>query len=380
MRKRLTLMLLTGVLGASMIVAGCSSNNNNNIEQSATAASDATASKLAIEMDQSSLSVVTWKMDNSHVVPVKGKVLFDGKPVVGAEVGITGKRILTTDENGAFEILVDRSLPQSLPIQINNVEKATIEGKALGKVSNDALESSVSRVDIFYPIQVTEVKTDADNPNQVEVHARALLEVEDSFPQTTLDKYMIKGTVKDASEAPVKGAIVSFTRDNGEGWSKSEPTNDQGEYMLYYSPEDDEDLYLQVHIGEVGYQLPEGRVYRFPDETSVNTDIILPATGNIIIDHPPTLVSSAAKGALYWSRAIGVSVDPSVPYSISMPKEDGSFVLIMDKAEWDKAPQFYQTEIRQLSDTEIKAGDFIPSSKIPAPKKSDPAGIVPQTA
>ncbi|RKP53893.1 hypothetical protein D7Z26_10880 [Cohnella endophytica] len=382
MKKRLTLILLTGVAVVGTLLAGCT-NNNENTEptQPSTATATETAeeapSQVTIQMDQTTLPVVTWKMDNSQLLPVKGKVLSDGKPVSGVVVGIAGKRNMTTDENGLFEVLVDRSIPQSIPLQVSNAEQATVEGKAVGSSTKEALKSASGRIDVYYPIQVTEVKADPDKADQVEVHARAVVEEGFTYPKTTLDKYVIQGVVKDAQGKPVKGAMVSFTRDKGEGWSRSEPANEKGEYRLYYFPEDDEDLYLNVHVGDVQYTLPEGRVYRFPEGTSVNTDIILPETGTTIVDQPPTLVSKPAKGALYWAQAIGLSIDPSVAYTISLPQEDGSFVLKIAKAEWDKSPLFYQTAMSRFSDTEIKVGDSVPSSWIPAPSKSDPVGIAP---
>lgn len=379
--RRLNQILLTGFAAVSMLLAGCTNNvNRANTEQAPATTTEQPPSQVAIELDQTTLSVVSWKMDMSHLATVKGKVLSDGKPVVGVEVGVPGKRSMTTDENGTFEMLVDRSIPQSMPLQILNADQATVEGNALGSPIKEALKSSVNHIDIYYPIQVTEVKTDPANPDQVEVHANAVVAEGQTFPRTTLDKYAIQGVVKDAKGNPVEGAMVSFIRDKGEGWSRSEPANDKGEYRLYYFPEDDEDLYLSVHVGDVQYTLPEGRVYRFPEETSVNTDITLPETGTTIIDQPPTLVSKPLKGALYWAQAIGLSVDASVSYTISLPQADGSFVLKISKVEWDKSPSFYQTAMRHFADTAIKAGDFIPSSWISTPNKGDPVGIVPQSA
>jgi hypothetical protein len=373
LRGKLTLMLLTSI-AAAMLLAGCT-NNNENAEQAPTT----TAEQVAIELDQSVFSIKQWNVDNSHLTPLVGRVMADGKPVIGIEVG-TGKRTITTDESGSFEMLVDRSIPQSIHLQISNAEQATIEGKVVGSSTQELLKAAVSRVDVYYPIQVTEVKADAEDPAMVEVHARAVLEEGNTFPKTTLDKYVIQGVVKDAKGNPVEGAMVSFIRDNGEGFSRSEPSNADGEYRMYYFPEEDEDLILNVHVGDARYTLPENRVYRFPEGTSVNTDIILPETGKIITDQPPTLVSKPAKGALYWALVIGLSVDASVEYTISLPQEDGSFVLKIAKAEWDKSPTFFQTEMRQFSETEIKVGDVIPSSWIPAPSKGDPDGIVPQSA
>ncbi|TVY00379.1 carboxypeptidase-like regulatory domain-containing protein [Cohnella terricola] len=386
MNKQMKWQLSVAILAIGTVLSGCSSGNAENAVESkqpqasesasAPAATQQQQAQAIIKLDQEKIVVTNWKLDNSHVVSITGKVLVDGKPVSGAIVSIVGKRNTTTDESGAFTFLVDRSLPQEVHLKIEDVEGATVEGKALEGTSKDVLKSTENAVHFYYPIRITEVKADPKDATKVEVHARAIADEDEGFPTTILDKYFIKGVVKDHTGAPVQGAVVSFTRDRGEGWSRSDPSNENGEYILYYSPEDDEDMFLNVFVGQVKYTLPENRVNRFPDETSVITDFILPETGTIIQDKPPTLVSGPAEGAVYWSRVIGLNVDPSVKYEVSLPEADGSFVVKIDKAEWEKSPHFYQTILYKLSEEELEAGDFIPSDWLPAPKVTDPKAIV----
>lgn len=384
MPESLLFKFLSGVLLASMVVVGCS-NNNENAKQPITASNQAPTTmteqvpaEVAIELDHTQIPVLTWKMDMSHLVPVKGKVLSDGKPVMGVDIGIPGKRTMTTNENGSFELLVDSSIPQTLPMQISGAEHATIEGETIESSVQEMLKTAVSRIDIYYPIEVSEVKVDAMNPKQVEVHGRAVVEEGQNFPLITLEKYVVEGIVRDAKGNPVEGAVISFNRANGESLSGSDPSNPKGEYRMYYSPEKDVDLLLSVYLDDVKYTLPEGKLYHFTEGTSLNTDIILPETGTIIVDEPPTLVNTPTRGELYWARVIGLSVDPTVEYTISLPLADGSFVLKVAKEEWDKSPSFFQTKMERFSRSGMKRGDIIPSSWIPAPSKSDPYGIVPQ--
>ncbi|RIE03685.1 carboxypeptidase-like regulatory domain-containing protein [Cohnella faecalis] len=349
----------TAVLALALgLLSGCSDNSKN--EESK--ATDEGSSAVSIAIDQSALAVQSWKMDNSHVVPVAGKVLSDGQPVSGVEVNLAGKRNVTTSEDGSFEFMVDRSIPQTLSVSVTSAEQAAIAGKSVGQSAKTALLAAKSSVDIYYPVQVVDVKASANDPEAVEVHARAVVEEGQDFPVTALYNYAIRGTVKAADGSPVKDAIVSFVRDNGEGWSRSEPSNDKGEYVLYYSPEEDEDLSLNVHVGETKYSLPENRVYRFPEDTSVQTDITLPAEGNIITDKPPTLVSQAAEGAVYWSVMIGVNADS--PYTVTLPDKDGSFVLTISKKAWEQAPSFFETRVSRFLLKPIAAGDTVSSADI----------------
>jgi hypothetical protein len=332
--------------------------------------------KVAIELEQTALSVKSWKMDNSHLAPLSGKLLLDGRPVSGVQLRLSGKRVITTEEDGGFKFLVDRSIPQTLLVLVQSADGAELAGKPLGESDKKALLSAKGTVDVFYPIQITKVNTAENDADLVEVHAQAITENLQDFPVATLIQYAIKGTVRTADGTPVQGAIVSFTRNSGQGRARSEPSNEKGEYILYYSPDEQEDLYLNVHVGQTHYKLPENKVYHFPEDTSMQTDITLPAEGNIITDKPPTLVSIPAKGAVYWSLMVGLSVNDQMKYSVTLPNKDGSFVLTVPKKVWDQYPSFFETRVTRFLTDPISAGYEVPSSFLPVPQPDDPKRIV----
>jgi hypothetical protein len=331
--------------------------------------------KFAIQLEHTELSVLGWKMDNSHVASLKGKVVMGDQPVIGVELKLAGKRSVVTNEDGSFEYLIDRSLPQMLAINVISADHTKIAGKPVKEQDKQDLLAATATVKIYYPIQIMNVKQAGDHPELVEVQARALPEKNQDFPITALIQYAIKGTVKSADGTPVKGATVSFSRDNGEGWGRSEPSNEKGAYILYYAPEPEEDLNLNVHVGLTKYTLPENRVYHFPEDTSVQTDITLPEDGTVILDKPPTLVSRPVKGGVNWSLMIGV--DTKENYTVTLPQKDGSFTLTLPKKVWDQSPSFFQTRVTRFLDDPVKAGDALPSSLIPTAQPNDPTGIVP---
>ncbi|WP_276354237.1 carboxypeptidase-like regulatory domain-containing protein [Cohnella caldifontis] len=364
------------------VLAGCTDNAEPETgPASETAASAApTAAKVSLSLDQATLSVQTWKMDNSHMMSVKGKVQADGQPVSGVEVNLADKRSVTTGEDGAFEFRVDRSIPQSIPIRVKSADKASVAGKPLDDSTKSALLAAESFVQVYHPIQITEVKAAPGDPDSVEVHARAVMGEGEEFPTTKLANYAIKGTVKDAGGNPVKGAEVSFYREHGEGWAKSAPSDENGAYMFYTSPEEDEDATFQVFVGDTKYTLPENRVYHFPEDTSSQVDITLPAEGTVIVDKPPTLVSQKTEGAVYWSQMYGLSVGEGVSYTITLPDKDGSFVVTVPKSVWDQSPTFYETRYSRFLIDPIAPGDPVSSADIPAPQPGDPQQIVPEPA
>jgi hypothetical protein len=170
---------------------------------------------------------------------------------------------------------------------------------------------------------------------------------------------------------------VNLRRDGVEGFSMSTPSDKNGVYTMYYMPDEDENHYFYVHYNNINYTLPEYRAYNFPADVGVNIDVTLPRTGTVIIDKPPTLVTTLAPGALYKGTLIGVNVDKNVKYTISIPDKDGNFILTLPKTEWDKNPSFYETVYNKFLLKDIKSGDVVNSNFIPAPKVKEPNQIKP---
>jgi hypothetical protein len=338
-----------------------------------------TAKERAIELnlDQSSFAITPWKFDASHMTTTHGRLLIDGNPVVHATVQIGDQRKLETNDKGIFDIQVDQSKPLKVPIHVIDVKQATLAGKSINEQLGQRLLNTSTEFNVYYPIEITQVQTSAQNPDMVEVQGRAQLRGDASFPTLLVDKYSIFGVVKDASGNPVKNATVNIRRSGVEGYAKSEPSNNKGEYSIIYLPEADEETQLLVHVGDIHYQLPANKVYHFPEDTSIKTDIMLPKEGTIIDDKPPALVSKTAPGAFYKGTLIGLKVNDGSEYTITIPKQDGSFLLRVPKKTWDQSPPFYETEMSQFSQKPISPSDSVPSTFIQKPGTSEPDHILP---
>jgi hypothetical protein len=139
--------------------------------------------------------------------------------------------------------------------------------------------------------------------------------------------------------------------------------------------EEDENHYFYVHYNGKNYTLPPYKVYNFPVSVSVNIDVTLPKEGTIIVDKPPTLVTTTAPGAFYKGTLIGVKVDKSINYSISIPKQYGSFVLTIPKVQWDKHPRFFEVNYANFLQEAKKSGDVVNSTFIPEPSGTEPNDI-----
>lgn len=336
--------------------------------------SQSTQTNVSLTFNRSDFSFMNWQVDGSHTAHVTGKIISDQQPVVGVKLQING-RIVTTDNKGKFYFTVNRNILGSMSIHTINSDQAKINGKNVEQNTKKALLALKKDISVEYPIKIEKVKTNAKNNNLVDVYARAQIKKGEKYPNFTPDKYKVGGTVKDADGHPVQGAVVNLRRDGVEGFSMSTPSDQNGNYTMYYLPDADTDHYLYVHYDDKNYTLPEYKVYNFPDSVSVNIDVTLPKDGTIITDKPPTLVTTTAPGALYKGTLIGVNVSKSESYTISIPKPDGSFVLTLSKAAWDQHPTFFEVSYSKFLEEGKKSGDIVDSSFIPQPKNTDPAHI-----
>ena len=368
MKKNVEMIIFSAFL---LVVVACSNQSTKtNLVSEVIDSQD-----VSLTVNQTNMTVTSWKIDNSHVRTVKGRVLVGGKPVEGAVVQITDKRTTITDQKGEFHFLVNRNNIDKKRIHVINVDVATVKGKKLSKETKQALLGKEVYVLVYYPIKIEKVVAHKDS-KLVDVHARAMFIEKKGFPTFVPDKFKVGGTIKDADGKPIVGARVNLRRDGVEGFTISEPSDKQGKYKMYYLPEDDENHYFYVHYKGSTYTLPPKKVFLFPNDVSVNIDITLPKEGHIIIDQPPYLVTTTAPGALYKGTLIGVNVGKNVEYSVTIPRDDGRFVLTLPRKEWEKSPTFFETNFSGFLLEDKKDGDILTKDMIPEVKATEPNEVI----
>ncbi|MBB6671017.1 carboxypeptidase-like regulatory domain-containing protein [Cohnella nanjingensis] len=364
-------------------LAGCTGQSNNQASPSASPSASATATasqmqgqEARLDIEQTTFSLKQWKVDGSHNTSVKGKFMIGDQPVANAVLHAgTSKKNIVTGDDGSFELLVDQSLLSDTPVRVVSLDEAKVGGQPLNADAANQVKDTSTYISVYYPIEVSEVKASASDANQVEVHGQIKSGKDDLVSFFQIDKYRIGGKVIDADGNPVKDAVVWIDRDEGEGFAKSTPTDENGNYQLFYLPEDEE-TNLTVTIGTKRYTLPENKVYIIPEDTSVEINITLPKEGTVIDDKPPTLVSKTSKGAMYTGVLAGLNVPEDVKYTVTIPDKEGHFVLTVPKAAWDQHPSFFETKMTKFvdQDDELAWGDTLPSSFV-QPGANDPKNI-----
>ncbi|GFN32257.1 carboxypeptidase-like regulatory domain-containing protein [Paenibacillus xylaniclasticus] len=339
--------------------------------------SEATAQKAipqgTIELEQTSFAAKSWKSDGSHLTAVKGRLTLGERPVAHALLQVQPQgRTIVTEEDGSFKLLVDRSLVASRPLTVLSVHDAKIAGKPVEKEEADSIRSATSRINVYYPIEVIQVSPSDTDKSKVKVHARLNVENDDKISFFKIDKYRIAGKVTDADGNPVKGAVVWIDRDSGEGFAKSTPTDRNGNYEMYYWPEEEE-TNLTVIVGTRRYELPKGKVIHLPHHTSVDIRIRLPREGLVLDDRPPNLVCTTSKGVTYTGLLAGLDVPTGTSYSVTIPDRQGRFVVTVSKDVWETRPLFYETVLTRFiaQDKIFEAGDELPDGLL-EPGNQDP--------
>lgn len=367
------LLLITFAFGLS----ACKNNEEKGNNDSESSQDLIHSSNVTLKLEQNKFPYKNWKMGGEHQKMVKGSLLVNGDPVIGAQMQVSNKRKTTTDSKGEFSVLLDTNIIERDMVHVSSLDDATVNGKTLSEQTKKSLLELEQELIVYFPIEIDKVEANSEDNSLVDIYGHAVLNDNEQFPKFGVEKFPIIGTIKDSQGNPVEGATVNIRRDGVEGFSMSDPSNKNGEYAMYYIPEDDENHYLNVFIPSKGltYTLPDDKAFLFPDDFGINLDIILPEEGTIIKDEPPTLVATGAKGALYKGVLIGLNTPDNVDYSITVPQRDGSFVVTLPKDEWEKNPTFFEINYRGYSEKEIKLGDKLTSDFIPLPKKEEPNNI-----
>ncbi|MBE3557507.1 MAG: carboxypeptidase regulatory-like domain-containing protein [Firmicutes bacterium] len=302
-------------------------------------------------------AVVPWSATGSQQSTATGTLTAGGHPLSGQTVLAQNGQHLTTDKDGHFTFLVDRS-------KLAHLTFATL--------TPNGQDGAHASVNVAYPIVIEQI---VQNANQVEVHGRLEDANGNPPPVFRIANYRVSGTVHDASGKPVKGAIVSLVADSGEQWSKSKPTDAAGGYTLFFTP--DEQTILRVQVGTTQYTLPPGRVFDFPENSSLAVEIKLPATGTTIHDQSGDLKGRTTLGAVYTGVAVGVLDGQGHPYYATAPTADGSFTLTLPSALWQSGKlSWFEREIDAFATDPIQPGQPLPASwRTQKPKATDPQGM-----
>ena len=89
------------------LLAACSEKLKETNNEKATEVSTTESMDVKMDIDSNQITVTEWKEDGSHHVEIAGHLSANGKPVKGAKIQISERRMMETGKNGDFSLTVD---------------------------------------------------------------------------------------------------------------------------------------------------------------------------------------------------------------------------------------------------------------------------------
>ncbi|MBX5437054.1 MAG: carboxypeptidase regulatory-like domain-containing protein [Alicyclobacillaceae bacterium] len=330
---------------------------------------------VSLQLARTDVPVEPWGSPDGQMRTVRGRLLLSGQPVCGAVIAY-GASVARTAADGSFTLQIPTGELAEIPVRVASWRGATVGNRPLPTAVRAQLPGVRTVVRVDFPIQLEPPQVSPDGKT---VTVRGRVAAPAAIPLSfQVDRYALQGHVYDAGGHPVKGAVVSLTTDGGEGWAKSAPTSADGFYRLKFMPENDEDASFRVTLGGHEYVLPPGKVFHFPEDTSSEVDVTLPARGNVIVDRPPTLVAHTISGAFYQGFAVGVAAPRGTRWTVTAVRGDGSFTATMPASLWRQGPVWFESNVEAFFSRPVAPGQVLPASLL-VPHPGDPIGIRPQS-
>jgi hypothetical protein len=304
------------------------------------------------------IAVATWTADTDNLVPVRGRVSHNGRPVTGARLQVDQFFLpRPTDAEGRFTYLVDATLIGSHAVTVADLAGATIGGVPLTRAEQDAVGKVRGAVRVAYPI--VDMKVSRNAAGAPVITGRIIRGGGGSPPLVSVFSYELKGTVRDADGKPVVGARVNTRTLDRDYWTTSTPTDEQGRYTSLFPASSAVEgkrvpFSIKIAFGDLSFEfLAEEYVY-FDRLKSARLDIRLPPRGFALALPLPVTYP----GALYEGIAVGVVVDGKAvrPASATWPGRDGSFRIVLPKTLSGRSVSLWQAKLHLFSEAVAAAG------------------------
>ena len=324
------------------------------------------ASGLGRIVTTKALIVQPWRANSSNVTRIAGKVLWNGKPVAGAQVAVDGFVVPSrTGKDGGFGFDTDITMPARRVVRVLDASGATVNGRKLTAAQQSAVTAASGGVSVGYA--VTGLRTHVDN-GRVVVTGRVVDTARNSPPTVHLLTYRLSGTITDASGKPVQGAVVITRTQDRDFWTHSSATDANGHYTSYFAASDETDsnpvsIAVGVALGNVAYGGNVGTNVNFARLKSATMDIHL-GNGTAYTPQQP----QSYTGAVYTGLVVGVTAGGKVvkPLSATWPTTSGTFSMTLPGSVRGKKLTFWQNQRQSFSSFIARPGGRIDLSTWPA--------------
>ena len=325
------------------------------------AATSAESIGARIAVQGGAIPLTLWNPDSSNLRDVTGRLTLRGRPVAGARLAVD-RYVLprATGADGSFVASVDSTLARRHPIDVVDVSRARVAGRALNDAEQAALRSASGGINVGYTVTGVQVSRGANGT--VRVSGRVARADGEPAPSVVLLSYRLDGTITDSAGRPVQGAYVVTRTNDRDFWTFSTPSNASGRYLSFFpasdlSEADPVEFTVQVAVGRTNYTTGL-RNPTFKRRSSATLDIKLPASGAVIAPLP---TSSPTVGATYRGLIVGVSADTGVvrPVSATWPDARGRFELVLPASVRGKTLRFWQSDFEAYQTIAARPGGSV---------------------
>jgi alcohol dehydrogenase (cytochrome c) len=328
------------------------------------------------------LNVRQWQASGSNEQIATGRLLVRGQPVRGARIRVD-RYVLprATDADGRFRYRADVTVARRHVIAVVGLTGATVNGRKLSDVQQTALRQASAGFSVGY--RLSEVRAKRLKNGNVLVTGRATGARGTSPPSVVLYTYQLSGTITDASDKPVPGAVVVTRTGDRDFWTFSQPSDGQGKYVSFFTASDEAGvdpvpLAVGVALGDISYGGVTGQTVNFKRLSSATMDIRLPATatGQMRISD-----TTSFQGAIYEGLLVGVAKgdrnETVRPVSATWPDARGRFRLVLPSSVRGKTVSFWMDKRQIFSRAPAAPGGPVLTGIFPSsPRAQAPQGLL----
>ena len=325
--------------------------------QSAAHPASAAAQGIAKIVTPSATAVVAWNADSSNVRSLTGRLLWNGKPVVGADLTVDSFQVpQPTDKQGRFSYDIDNTIAGRHVIHVTGLGGATVGGKRLNAGQRQAVSAATGGFTSAYAISGLHVSL--QHNGDVLVTGTATDASHAAPPAVHLLSYDLSGTITTTDGQPVENAVVITRTQDRDFWTRSNPSNSKGEYSSFFTASDetsDNPVIISVGVaqGSTSYGGITGTLVPFSRLKSAVLNIKLGLNATYKISSPAPF-----SAAIFSGLSVGVTAGGKVvaPVSERWPDAKGNFSMLLPPSVRGRTLSFFESQSQVLSHVIARPG------------------------
>jgi alcohol dehydrogenase (cytochrome c) len=276
--------------------------------------------------------VVPWQADSSNVHTLTGRLLWNGKPVVGADVTVDSYQVpQPTDRQGRFSYDIDNTVAGRHAIRVTGLAGATIGGRRLSAGQARAVSAATGGFTSAFAL--SGLHASVQRNGDVLVTGSATDSTHTAPPAVHLLSYELTGRITNTAGQPVAGAYVITRTQDRNFWTRSNASAANGYYTSFFTASDqtfDNPVIISVGVaqGSTSYGGITGTNVPFARLESSELNIQLTPSPSTVYKIGTPMPFNAA---IYSGLAVGVTMGGRVvvPLSVSWPDAKGRFSILL---------------------------------------------------